>query len=117
MKLIAIGERRSDNTVVLQGADRREYTFRAEAGGDLVCDIEDDATVELALHSGNFCPAEGEEDAADKLLDGGAKAKPRKPGRPRKVKSEPETAANPDAPAAPGEGEGDGDGDGDGEGD
>ena len=49
MKLIAIGERRSDNTVVLLGADRREYTFRAEAGGDLVCDIEDDATVELAL--------------------------------------------------------------------
>lgn len=91
MRLIAICERRTDNTVILLGADRNEYTFRTDAGGDLVCDIEDAETIELALHSGNFCPAEGEEDAADKLL--GGEDKPRKRGRPPKAKAvEPKAA-------------------------
>ena len=95
MKLIATCERRSDNTVILLGADGNEYTFHADAQGDLACDIEDEATIELALHTGNFYPAEGHEDAAERLLDdGAAPAKPKR-GRPPKAKAEP---AAPTAP-------------------
>lgn len=65
MRLVTSAERRSDGTVVLDGADGAQYVFERDADGELVCDVRDAATVAMALQTGRFYPADedGEREA------------------------------------------------------
>lgn len=64
---------RRDGTVTLRGAAGQVYVFKPDAAGDLVCEVDDEATLKHALRSSDFEPALIEDhEAAQALLDDGA---------------------------------------------
>lgn len=62
---------RRDGTVILRDKDGTPNIFKAEKpGGDLVCDVTNEATISDALRSGNFDPVlEADFDQAKALLN------------------------------------------------
>lgn len=72
MKLQTSIPPRRDGTVRLLGQDGKTYVFEANADGDLVCDVTDEATVAHVLDTRGdfFWPFdEADFDAAEKLVD------------------------------------------------
>lgn len=49
---------RKTGQVVARGVDGAEYVFNPDDQGDLICDVEDQATVAMLLKTGNFHPAD-----------------------------------------------------------
>lgn len=72
MKLVTNIKPRRDGTVIVRGAGGVAHVFAPDEAGDLVCDIEDQATLAklLAQNDGNdFSPADPSDfDAAEQLL-------------------------------------------------
>jgi len=71
MKLTTSIKPRRDGTVTLAGKDGKPYVFvDADGTGELTCEIEHEATLTMALASGNFNPTNlSDVPAATKLLD------------------------------------------------
>lgn len=71
MKLTTSIKPRRDGTVTLAGKDGKSYVFvDADGSGELTCEIEHEATLTMALASGNFNPTNlSDVPAATKLLD------------------------------------------------
>lgn len=71
MKLSTSIKPRRDGTVTLAGKDGKPYVFvDADGTGELTCEIEHEATLTMALASGNFNPTNlADVPAATKLLD------------------------------------------------
>lgn len=71
MKLTTSIKPRRDGTVTLAGKDGKPYVFvDADGSGELTCEIEHEATLTMALASGNFNPTNlSDVPAATKLLD------------------------------------------------
>lgn len=49
---------RKTGHVIAHGVDGVEYVFEPDESGDLVCDVEDQATVAMLIKTGNFHPAD-----------------------------------------------------------
>jgi transcriptional/translational regulatory protein YebC/TACO1 len=60
MKLQTSIALRKDGTVTLAGLDGKDYVFKPDESGDVVCDVEDAETLAHALQTENFWPADEE---------------------------------------------------------
>lgn len=70
MKLSTTIPPRRDGTVRARGADGVDYVFARSPGGDLECDIADEATIAQLLGTGMFHPADPQDfDAAIEIED------------------------------------------------
>jgi hypothetical protein len=49
---------RKSGQVIARGADGAQYVFEPDESGDLVCDVQDQATVAMLIKTGNFHPAD-----------------------------------------------------------
>ncbi len=68
MKLQTMIKPRREGAVRVKGIDGVDYVFTADAEGDLVCDVADEATVKHLLATNNFGPVEAQDmDAALRL--------------------------------------------------
>ncbi len=68
MKLQTTIKPRREGAVRVKGLDGADYVFAADADGDLVCDVTDEATVKHLLATNNFGPVDVQDmDAALRL--------------------------------------------------
>ena len=75
MLLLTTIKPRRDGTVVLRDSAGRAHLFQPDLNGSLVCEIDDEATLAIALRSGEFEPAnEADYGRAQELLQGAAQA-------------------------------------------
>lgn len=77
MKLQTSIKPRASGTVTLAGLNGVSYIFEKDVDGALVCDVDHDATVAVALETGNFFPSdEGDYQQALTMTSAGADADP-----------------------------------------
>lgn len=73
MKLQTSIKPRASGTVTLAGLNGVSYIFEKDVDGALVCDVDHDATVAVALETGNFFPSdEGDYQQALTMTSAGA---------------------------------------------
>lgn len=74
MRLITTILPRRDGTVIAKSPDgKRTFTFTADAGGELTCEVDDDETVAHLLRTDSFYPAdEADFSLAMQLADDGS---------------------------------------------
>lgn len=69
MKIETMILARKDGTVTADVGGEK-YTFKADAGGALVCEVENPAHIAALVNTGNFYPADGEDfETAAALMD------------------------------------------------
>jgi hypothetical protein len=61
MKLQTLIAPRLDGTVIVHGTDGKDYVFRSDDSGVLVCEVEDESTLKSLLANEAFEPANPEE--------------------------------------------------------
>lgn len=70
MKIECMITPRKDGSVTARFGDRA-YVFRDDGTGCLVCDIDDEPTIQLLLNTGDFFPSEESDFAAAAKITGG----------------------------------------------